>query len=449
MIQTLYSRIEKLNSYPETKGTVVYWMSRDQRMHDNWALHFAQEKAKELGSAVSVVFCLRPSFPYATERLIDFLLTGLEELEATCTDLGIPFYFLLGDPTTEIPRFCKAKHAGCVVTDFNPLSYKLKWDQAVAGSLSTPFYRVDAHNIVPIQVASKKQEFGAYTLRPKINKLLPEYLESIPKIKKQTSGKSKTIQWDQLRKKITFDTSVPKITWAVPGEKAAHTALRNFISNRLSGYSDNRNDPTLKGQSDLSPYLHFGQLSAQRLALEVSEAHAPQVDIDAFLEELIIRSELSDNFCFYNKNYDNPKGFPDWAKKSLMEHAHDSREFVYTLREFENAKTHEDLWNAAQIELTQTGKLHGYMRMYWAKKIFEWTKSPTDAMKIAIYLNDKYELDGRDPNGYTGIAWSMGGVHDRAWFDRPVFGKIRYMNANGAKSKFNTNLYIQEHEVKS
>jgi deoxyribodipyrimidine photo-lyase len=213
----------------------------------------------------------------------------------------------------------------------------------------------------------------------------------------------------------------------------------------LRGYDENRNDPNLDGQSGLSPYLHFGQLSAQRVALEVSKDRSEhRKDVEAFLEELIIRRELSDNFCYYNHKYDSFAGFPAWAQKSLNEHRGDAREFVYTKSEFEKAKTHDELWNASQRQLVKTGKMHGYMRMYWAKKILEWTTAPEEALKIAIYLNDKYELDGRDPNGYVGVAWSLGGVHDRVWFSRPIFGQIRFMNSRGCASKFNVKEYISK-----
>jgi len=210
----------------------------------------------------------------------------------------------------------------------------------------------------------------------------------------------------------------------------------------LSHYDAQRNDPSLDGQSHLSPYLHFGQLSAQRVALEIQRTSADKKNRDAFLEELIIRRELAENFCFYNEDYDNMKGFPQWARKSLHAHRKDKREYIYALDDFENARTHDALWNAAQVEMVKRGKMHGYMRMYWAKKIFQWTKSPEQAMEIAIELNDRYSLDGRDPNGYSGIAWSIGGVHDRAWSERPVFGKIRYMSYYGLKSKFDIKKYI-------
>jgi deoxyribodipyrimidine photo-lyase len=225
-----------------------------------------------------------------------------------------------------------------------------------------------------------------------------------------------------------------------PGEKAARKQLTQFVEKRLEGYDTLRNDPNENSQSDLSPYLHFGQVSAQRIALEVLKTPNTK-DREAFLEELIVRRELADNFCLYNPNYDSAEGFPSWAKKTLDTHKDDKREYVYSLKQFEEAKTHDRLWNAAQNEMKKTGKMHGYMRMYWAKKILEWTKNPEQAMKIAIHLNDKYELDGRDSNGYAGIAWSIGGVHDRPWFNRPVYGAIRYMSAGGAKGKFNVEAY--------
>ncbi len=231
--------------------------------------------------------------------------------------------------------------------------------------------------------------------------------------------------------------------WIEPGEAAARAQLSDFLSRRLHRYDSDRNDPTLDGQSNLSPYLHFGQISAQRAAIQ---ALAGTADTTSFLEELVVRRELAENFCYYNPNYDSVAGFPDWAKETLRSHERDRREYLYSILELEAARTHDDLWNAAQKEMQCLGKMHGYLRMYWAKKILEWTKSPADAMRIAIYLNDRYELDGRDPNGYTGIAWSIGGVHDRAWKEREIFGKVRYMSYNGARAKFDVKAYINKVE---
>ncbi len=255
---------------------------------------------------------------------------------------------------------------------------------------------------------------------------------------------SEIIDWSKIQKSLKINFDVKEVDWIKPGESEAQKTFNHFLKKKFENYHELRNDPTKDYQSNLSPYLHFGQISAQRIAHDTEKFKGNPESKKVFLEELIVRRELSDNFCYFNKNYDSFDGFHDWAKTSLNEHRKDEREFVYTLKQFESANTHEDLWNAAQKELISTGKMHGYMRMYWAKKILEWTKSPEEALKIAIYLNDKYELDGRDPNGYTGVAWSIGGIHDRAWFERPVYGKIRYMNRNGAASKFDVKAYVNK-----
>jgi len=246
--------------------------------------------------------------------------------------------------------------------------------------------------------------------------------------------------WGAAQRSLRAD-ALSQANWIVPGEAAAMKQLDRFLDLKLDGYEKDRNDPNIDGQSGLSPYLHFGQVSSQRVALEVLRSRK---DIGAFLEELVVRRELSDNYCNYNQHYDDMQGFPAWARTSLIEHEKDRREYLYALQELENARTHDDLWNAAQQEMVRTGKMHGYMRMYWAKKILEWTASPAAAQTAAIYLNDRYELDGRDPNGYTGIAWSLGGLHDRAWKERAIFGKVRYMNFNGARRKFDVQAYIEK-----
>jgi deoxyribodipyrimidine photo-lyase len=342
-----------------------------------------------------------------------------------------------------------------VVTDFDPLRIKRAWRDGVAGSAGVACIEVDAHNIVPCRAASPKPEFGAYTIRPKIRRLLAEFLTDFPKLERHpfpwnnpppppfsTAGSVEV-----LLDSLSVDRRVGEV--AVPsGEAAAHRHLHGFITHGLDRYDDLRNDPNAAGQSGLSPWIHFGQLSAQRVALEAARAAGGTFSGDAFLEELIVRRELSDNFCWYNMNYDRVEGFPAWALKCIDEHRHDYREFVYSPGQFELGQTHDPLWNAAQAEMVTTGRMHGYMRMYWAKKILEWTESPEAAMQTAISLNDRYQLDGRDPNGYAGIAWSIGGVHDRAWGERPVFGKVRYMNAKGCRRKFDAERYIDTWAIK-
>lgn len=418
-------------------------MQRDQRVRDNWALIYAQEEAICKNTTLTVVFCVVPEFLGATERQYGFMLKGLREVEIELAKFNISFKLLTGNPPDEVIKFVKESGASLLVTDFNPLRIVSAWKKKVTENLQAEFHEVDAHNIVPCRIASDKLEFGAYTIRPKINRLLDEFLEPFPSLRKmKATPKPERTDWDKLNSKLKINRDVKEADWILPGEKAAAKTLKNFLDTKLKIFAALRNDPNAGAVSDLSPYLHFGQISAQRIALETLPFIESSESQKSFLEELIVRRELSDNFCHYNPAYDSFEGFPAWARESLNKHRRGKREFVYSLEQFEKGITHDDLWNAAQHEMIIKGKMHGYMRMYWAKKILEWSPSPESAMETAIYLNDKYELDGRDPNGYTGIAWSIGGVHDRAWTERTVFGKIRYMNFNGCKRKFDVAKYI-------
>ncbi len=440
-------RIKILKEGKSSNGPIIYWMQRDQRVNDNWALIYAYEKAKENNERLFVVFNLVPNFKNATFRQYHFMIEGLKKVEKSLLKLNISFVVLLGKPEKQIPHFVDEQKASFLVTDFNPIKEIRNWNQCVKTKISIPFHQVDAHNIVPVWEASPKLEFAAYTIRPKINRLLNEYLDEYPKLKKLKNSEimHSNIDWDELYKNLKIDNSVKPVEEFTPGENEANKVLQNFIEIKLNKYSTDRNDPNKNGVSNISPYLHFGQISAQRVALILKQFESEDESISSYLEELIIRRELSDNFCYFNSNYDNFDGFPDWAKTSLNQHRKDKREYIYSLEQFELAKTHDDLWNASQLEMVKSGKMHGYMRMYWAKKILEWTISPEQAMEFGIYLNDKYELDGRDPNGYVGLAWSIGGVHDRAWGERAVFGKIRYMNDKGCKRKFDVSNYINKY----
>jgi deoxyribodipyrimidine photo-lyase len=440
-------RIRLIKDNLPTHGPAVYWMSRDQRSQDNWALLFAQQQALQMKTPLIVVFCLVPDFLHATVRQYSFMLKGLRDVASSLAEKNISFHILVGKPEQVLPRFLNRHKAGCLVADFDPLRIKRQWKATISAPLMIPFYEVDSHNIVPCWHASEKQEYGAYTIRPKILRSLQEFLAPYPKLIKHPH--THAVPTDVFRltdylKRITGNRAVSEVDGFVPGEKAAHKLLKNFLKEGLRRYAAEHNDPNLGGNSGLSPYLHFGQLSAQRVALEVRESSAPKECRDAFLEELIIRRELSDNFCYYNASYDTVDGFPAWARKTLNDHRKDRRDYCYSGDQFERSETHDELWNAAQTEMVVRGHMHGYLRMYWAKKILEWTESPEQAMEIAIYLNDRYELDGRDPNGYAGIAWSIGGVHDRAWGERPIFGKIRYMSYNGCRSKFSVSKYIRK-----
>lgn len=437
-------RIRKRNDVVYAGGGVLYWMQRDQRVQDNWALLYAQEQAQKHGVPLYVVFNFVPVYNSATSSLLLFLLQGLAVVEKKLEKHTIPFVVTQGDPAITIPSFVKTYDIGHVVCDFNPLTLPEKWKIRVAKNVKCAFEEVDAHNIVPCWAASPKEEFAAHTFRPKMRALYREFATSFPALKKNSHVSNEvpkndwsTLQAPYQEKSIRFDYS-----WLTAGEDSAKKVLKNFIQHGLHGYDLKRNDPNEDAQSNLSPHLHFGHIGAQTIARAVEESDATGDDKRAFLEELVVRKELSDNFCFYQKNYQVFDGLRDWGKKTLDEHRKDVRDYVYTKKEFEDAVTHDPLWNAAQLEMVKKGKMHGYMRMYWAKKILEWTKTPEDAIAIAVYLNDTYSLDGRDPNGYVGILWSIGGIHDRAWFERPVYGKIRYMNDNGCKRKFDVPAYI-------
>ena len=428
-------------------GPVVYWMSRDQRVSDNWALLKAREKAVALKRPLAVVFCLVPDFMGATMRQYGFMLHGLKETEEGLRKKGIPFFLLRGEPAREIFRFLETLKAASLFTDFDPLRIKRRWKDEVARAVKVPFTEVDAHNVIPCRIASPKQEWAAYTLRPKIQKLLGDFLEPFPTLGKHPwpwPGRTEPVDWGSVKGSLKVDRSVQEVSWLTAGEKSASKILKRFIKERLSRYGERKAEPGSNVHSDLSPYFHFGQISPARAALEIRAAGQSGETVEGFLEELIVRRELADNFCFYNHDYDSFKGFPQWARKTLDAHRKDPRPYIYSLKDLENAATHDPLWNAAQMEMVLSGKMHGYLRMYWAKKTLEWTSSPEEALEIAIKLNDRYELDGRDPNGYAGIAWSIGGVHDRAWGERPIFGKVRYMGDKGVRGKFDARGYIEK-----
>jgi len=442
-------RVRILNDATEKKGPVVYWMSRDQRVEDNWALVYAQKRALSAHKPLGVVFCLVPEFLNAAFRQYAFMLEGLREVCERLSKKDIPFFLRTGTVENVLADFIHSREIGVLVTDFEPLRIKRDWKRALQNRLDIPVYEVDARNIVPCWHASDKQEYGAYTIRPKIHRHLGEFLDDFPKIIRHPhrwEGSEEKPYWQKATASLRAKKTIPPVDWIQSGEGLARAALERFIKNGLRSYPAARNDPTRNAQSNLSPYLHFGHISSQRIALQIGRADAAQEAKEAFLEELIVRRELSDNFCFYNPHYDSTACFPEWARESFRLHEEDKREHLYTLDQFENACTHDPLWNAAQKEMVIRGKMHGYMRMYWAKKILEWTESADQAMEYAIFLNDRYELDGRETNGYAGIAWSLGGIHDRAWFDRPVFGKVRYMSYNGCRKKFDVDAYIRQVE---
>ncbi|WP_136797111.1 deoxyribodipyrimidine photo-lyase [Desulfosediminicola ganghwensis] len=443
-------RVKRVRKGHRGEGPVLYWMNRDQRVEDNWALLQSQDLALSVGRPLLVVFCLPDRYLSASARNFWFTIVGLEEIVAQLARLNIDMRILYGSSVKAIANCANSLDAYAVVTDFNPLKIRKRWLFEMGTQVRVPVYEVDAHNIIPCWYASDKQEYAAYTFRPKVARLLPIFLNDFPEVKKhpyRVENLDKALappDWPELYARYPDTDS--RESYPRPGSVQAKEALKEFIAKRLNGYDRKRNDPLAEWTSRLSPYLHFGQVSPQRVALAVQAAAGiPDEDKDAFLEELIVRRELSDNFCYYCDDYDSVDGFPAWAIRTLDEHRHDQRKYVYTEEEFIFGKTHEPLWNSCQNALRETGRLHGYLRMYWAKKILEWSAIPEEALRIGNLLNDTFAFDGRDPNGYTGVSWAIGGVHDRAWKERPVFGKIRYMNEAGCRRKFAVDDYIAKY----
>ncbi|XP_011190789.2 deoxyribodipyrimidine photo-lyase-like isoform X1 [Zeugodacus cucurbitae] len=435
-------------------GGILYWMFRDARVQDNWALLFAQRLALKFELPLFITFCITTHEANITKRQYEFLLSGLEELAHELHDLTIPFHLCFGSAAYSLSEFVRLHEISAVVCDFSPLREQQQHVEEVRIALpeDVPLTQVDAHNVVPLWIASDKQEFVAYFMRRRINLRLNEFLTEFPPVIKHPYNKNimnmECADWNKARTFFVGDCTVQVVKWAKPGYMAACAQLQSFCNNRLPIYSDKRNDPTVNALSGLSPWLHFGQISAQRCILEVNRYLTKyQQSVEAFCEEALIHRELADNFCYYNKNYDNLNGLYPWAIKTLNEHREDERNPSYTLSEFEHGNTYDDLWNASQLQLVREGKMHGFLRKYWAKKILEWSNTPESALETAIYLNDKYSLDGRDPNGYVGCMFSIGGLHDSGYANRPIYGKIRYMNYKGCQRKFNVTAFVARYNI--
>jgi len=480
---------------------VLYWMQAAQRVRGNHALTFAVRRANELGLPVVVCFGLTAGFPEANRRHYTFMLQGLLEVRRELAGRGIRFVILCRPPAQAALEL--ATGAAMIVTDRGYLRIQKEWRDIVARAAPCPVIQVETEVVVPVAVVSPKEEYAAATLRRKITPCLETYLHPLVETEVEKSslemdldlaaapdqgrGDDDPNRWqrfprgaDNLRPEVIspgrgygrghnsgYDPggrtgedieiagllaaldiarTVPPVTQLRGGESEAHRLLNSFIATRLKNYREAHNDPAGAGASHLSPYLHFGQISPLTVALQVLKQQGiPQEEKEAFLEELIVRRELSMNFVHYHPAYDHYEALPAWAVKSLASHAGDERPYRYAPEELECARTHDPYWNAAQQEMVFTGKMNNYMRMYWGKKILEWSATPREAFHVALYLNNKYALDGRDPNSFAGVAWCFG-KHDRPWGERKIFGQIRYMNEAGLRRKFNMKEYVRKIE---
>ncbi len=433
---------------PDSKGTcVVYWMQRAQRAIDNPALDVAVRVGNALKKPVVVFLAPVPFYPRANLRHYRFLGDGIPDLGEELAARGVGFV-LRTYPDHSLLKFCQEVRPALVIGDENPMREPEQWRVKVAQILRAPLWTVDADVIVPTRLLLKEQ-FGARTIRPRIHALLPQFLVRQQLVKAHVrwtspAGLQSLKPNDDFMAGWKLDGSVPPAPGWRGGSKQAASTLRDFVRKRLADYPRSRNHPEQQGTSRLSPYLHFGHLGPLTVAAAVQASAAPASAKEAFLEQVIVRRELAVNFVHFNPSYDSMDCLEPWASRSLSEHARDRRSVLYSERELEQAETHDPLWNAAQKQMVLTGWMHNYLRMYWAKKILEWSPSVGTAYQRAIELNDRYELDGRDPNGYAGIAWAMVGKHDRAWSDRPVYGKIRYMSLASTGRKFDSKRYIEQ-----
>jgi deoxyribodipyrimidine photo-lyase len=439
-------RVKALNANNlRNREYVVYWMQASQRAEDNHALEYAASRANKLNKPLITYFGLTESFPEATLRHYAFMLEGLRETQQQLLERGIRLVVRRESPENGVLNL--VKQASMVVVDRGYLRLQRRWREEVARKIDCPLMQVESDLIVPVEEVSAKEEYSAATFRPKINAKLKRFLVPVKEVTLATDSEEAELRSypigdiREALSQLQINRDVGPVASLHGGARQAKAQLQHFVERELAHYADLKNDPGQDALSNMSPYLHFGQISPLFVASEVKSAEPPGKE--AYLEQLVVRRELSANFAFYNPHYDSFEGLPVWVKKTLKGHRSDKRRYLYTLEELENAKTHDDYWNAAQREVTITGKMHGYMRMYWGKKIIEWTTDPEEAFQRAIYLNNKYELDGRDPNGYAGVAWCFG-KHDRPWRPREIFGTVRYMTSEGLERKFDMSVYLKK-----
>lgn len=440
-------RIQFLNKkvIQQDRPAVVYWMQSSQRAIGNHALEHAIEHANQLGKPLVVFFGLTDRFPEANERHYGFMLEGLTEVQSTLKDRGIRLLVRKVPPGQGVLELCP--FAALIVVDRGYLRLERQWRDQVAAQADCQVVQVETNVIVPVELVSPKEEYSAATLRTKINKLLADFTHPVDTVPYAGAGFPVSLPFESFPlhdmqaalAQLDIDRSVGRVARFTGGTSQANSHLKAFIEHKLSHYVEAKSDPAEDYTSDLSPYLHFGQLSPLDIYLKVQPLGGE--DVDSFLEELVVRRELSMNYVYYQPAYDSYAGLPNWARGTLEKHLADLRPYVYPLEQLEQSETHDPYWNAAQTEMRVTGKMHGYMRMYWGKKILEWSPTPQEAFQQALYLNNKYNLDGRDPNAFAGVAWCFG-KHDRPWGERAVFGNVRYMNAKGLERKFDMARYV-------
>ena len=456
-----FERVRCLNQSPLRRGGgfVLYWAQMNRRVEANHALAFAALLANEHQVPLLVYEGLTCTYPLANDRLHTFILEGVPGTAEALQRLGIGYFFYLRK-TPQHPNdvlYQLAAHALCVVTDDYPAFIAASHNAAVPEKIGVPYYAVDSSCVVPMSLHDKRA-YGAYTIRPKIKRELPAWLKHLemPPVERAWNHEILPATLRVLHSQVTpqnipelvqscaIDHSIPPSPTFRGGYAEARRHLEIFLENRLFRYAKESNQPSKRATSDLSPYLHFGQISSLEIALAVrSYAEEHKLMAEEFLEELIVRRELAFNFARFTPNMRSLDALPDWCKRTMAKHAADPRPYLYTPEQLERAETHDPLWNATQKEMLLRGKIHGYYRMYWGKKIMEWSPTYEQALQVMLHIHDVYALDGRDPNTYTNILWCFG-LHDRPWGERAVFGQLRYMSFEGMKRKTSIDDYIKE-----
>ncbi len=439
-------RIKLINKNPlNIKGKfVVYWVQTGLRIDYNYSLLFSIKKANELNLPLLVVFGLRDNYYWSNLRQYLFLKQGLIEYKKNLEYLGINFFIKKINSIDELINIFN--QSAILVCDFGYLKGQRLDRLNLLKKINIPFYEIENDVFIPTRILSSKKVNFAREIRAKIFSSLPYfnkdfYLEEL-KIKTKIFNQSLE-EINAIFNDLKIDTTVKSINF-IGGESQADLILNIFLKEKLAYYKKYRSDPSKDFQSNLSPYLHFGFISSVKIVNRVLKKYAlNDENVKSFFNELLNWRELAKNFVYYENNYNNWQNLPRWVINSLDKHLKDKRDYLYNLIQLEKGETHDIYWNSAQKEMVLTGKMHNYMRMYWAKKVIEWTTDWRQAYQWLIYLNDKYELDGRDANGYAGIAWSFG-QFDHPWFERKIFGVVRYMNDKGLERKFDIKKYVEK-----
>ena len=456
-------RIRRLNTEtPRNNGKyILYWAQASRRVESNHGLAHAASLANEHDLPLLVYEGLTFAYPHANDRLHTFVLEAIPETAHAFHRLNVGYFFYLRqndtDPDDILYRL--AAHARSVVTDDYPVFMPAWCNASVPEKIGVEYVAVDSSCIVPTNFYGKR-EYAAYTIRPKIHRELKRFLQPLTRIRLKHTWRDDLLPANlhPLRTEVTSDNIASLVVDADinhhirpvssfhGGTKHAQKNLTAFLEKKLRLYAKESNQPAQRSTSDMSPWIHFGHISTLEIALAAHEYSAEhRVDAAAFLEELIVRRELAFNFARYAEKVDSLDILPDWCKQTLHKHAKDQRPSLYTPKQFEHAETHDALWNATQKEMLLRGKIHGYYRMYWGKKIIEWSPTYDEALKTMLHIHDVYALDGRDPNTYTNVLWCFG-LHDRPWSERPVFGQLRYMSLEGMKRKTDVDAYIKQIE---